>query len=56
MAHGKLTSIETWVAAHVDEDFEMRAWAEDAEVGAARGNGARWKRRHACFAVHGAGA
>jgi chaperone required for assembly of F1-ATPase len=32
VAHGKMTSIEAWVAAHVDEDFEMRAWGEDAEA------------------------
>jgi chaperone required for assembly of F1-ATPase len=32
VAHGALTPAEAWVAAHVDEDFEMRAWGEDAEA------------------------
>ena len=50
VAHGALTLDEAWTAAHVDEDFEMRAWGEDAEAfGAGRGNGARWRRPHACF-------
>jgi chaperone required for assembly of F1-ATPase len=32
VAHGALTPTAAWVAAHVDEDFEMRAWGEDAEA------------------------
>ncbi len=58
VAHGKLTSIEAWVAAHVDEDFEMRAWGEDAE--ALRRRARQWREMEAaarlCQAVHGAGA
>jgi chaperone required for assembly of F1-ATPase len=32
VAHGVLTPTEAWAAAHVDEDFELRAWGEDAEA------------------------
>jgi chaperone required for assembly of F1-ATPase len=32
VAHGEVTLTEAWRAAHVDEDFEMRAWGEDAEA------------------------
>ena len=32
VARGALTPTEAWIAAHVDEDFEMRAWGEDAEA------------------------
>ena len=32
VAHGAHTPAEAWGAAHVDEDFEMRAWGEDAEA------------------------
>jgi chaperone required for assembly of F1-ATPase len=32
VAHGELTAIEAWRAAHVDEDFEMQAWGEDVEL------------------------
>ncbi len=32
VAHGARASAEAWTAAHVDEDFEMRAWGEDAEA------------------------
>src|SRR4029453_5932284 len=32
VAHCELTPAEAWSAAHVDEDFEMRAWGEDAEA------------------------
>jgi chaperone required for assembly of F1-ATPase len=58
VAHGKLTSIEAWVAAHVDENFEMRAWGEDAE--ALRRRARQWREMEAAArlfqAVHGAGA
>jgi len=30
--HGAHTPAEAWTAAHIDEDFEMRAWGEDAEA------------------------
>jgi chaperone required for assembly of F1-ATPase len=32
IAHGEVTLTEAWRAAHVDDDFEMRAWGEDAEA------------------------
>ena len=32
VAHGELTPAEAWAAAHVDEDFEMQAWGEDAQA------------------------
>ena len=32
VARGALTPAEAWVAAPVDEDFEIRAWGEDAEA------------------------
>jgi chaperone required for assembly of F1-ATPase len=32
VVHGEITPTEAWRAAHVDEDFEMRAWGEDAEA------------------------
>ncbi len=32
VTHGAHTPAEAWTAAHVDEDFEMRAWGEDAEA------------------------
>jgi chaperone required for assembly of F1-ATPase len=58
VAHGKLTSIEAWVAAHVDENFEMRAWGGDAE--ALRCRARQWREMEAAArlfqAVHGAGA
>ena len=58
VAHGKLTSIEAWVAAHVDENFEMRTWGEDAE--ALRRRARQWREMEAAArlfqAVHGAGA
>lgn len=30
--HGRLTVDEAWAAAHVDEDFQMAQWGEDAEA------------------------
>jgi chaperone required for assembly of F1-ATPase len=32
VAHGALSPTEAWRAAHVDEDFEIEAWGEDAEA------------------------
>lgn len=32
VACGELTASEAWAAAHVDEDFEMRQWGEDAKT------------------------
>jgi len=56
VARGKLTPIEAWTAAHVDEDFEMRAWGDDAE--ALRRRARQWREMEAAArlfqAVHGA--
>jgi chaperone required for assembly of F1-ATPase len=56
VARGALTPTETWIAAHVDEDFEMRAWGEDAE--ALRRRARQWREMEAAArlfqAVHGA--
>lgn len=58
VAHGELTPTEAWVAAHVDEDFEMRAWGEDAE--ALRRRARQWREMEAAArlfqAVRSAGA
>ncbi|MGE5259514.1 MAG: ATP12 family chaperone protein [Actinomycetota bacterium] len=35
---GKLTPEEAWAAAHVDEDFQISQWGEDAEAKARREN------------------
>jgi chaperone required for assembly of F1-ATPase len=32
LARGRLTVVEAWNAAHVDEDWNMRQWGEDAEA------------------------
>jgi chaperone required for assembly of F1-ATPase len=34
--HGRLTLEETWDAAHLDEDFQIARWGEDAEASARR--------------------
>ncbi|MGH6795907.1 MAG: ATP12 family chaperone protein, partial [Methylocella sp.] len=58
VAHRALTPAEAWIAAHVDEDFEMRAWGEDAE--ALRRRARQWREMEAAArlfqAVYGAGA
>jgi chaperone required for assembly of F1-ATPase len=41
VAHGEVTLTEAWRAAHVDEDFEMRAWGEDAYMSPPRAEMAR---------------
>lgn len=52
------TPAEAWAAAHVDEDFEMHAWGEDAE--ALRRRARQWREMEAAArlfqAVHGTGA
>ena len=40
VARGALTPTAAWSAAHVDEDYEMRAWGEDSEALQRRGQ--RW--------------
>jgi chaperone required for assembly of F1-ATPase len=32
LASGRLTAVEAWNAAHVDEDWNVRQWGEDAEA------------------------
>jgi chaperone required for assembly of F1-ATPase len=58
VAHRAHTPAEAWTAAHVDEDFEMRAWGEDAE--ALRRRARQWREMEAAArlfqAVYGAGA
>ena len=39
-AEGRLTDAEVWQAAHVDEDWQIRQWGEDAEATARRAK--RW--------------
>ncbi|MBV9433829.1 MAG: ATPase [Hyphomicrobiales bacterium] len=36
LANGRLSPDEVWAAAHVDEDFQIEAWGEDAEAAARR--------------------
>jgi chaperone required for assembly of F1-ATPase len=56
VAYGELTPTESWIAAHVDEDFEMQAWGEDAEALQRRAR--QWLEMEAAAhlfqAVHGA--
>jgi chaperone required for assembly of F1-ATPase len=46
---GRLTADEAWRAAHVDEDFQMRAWGEDADAMARRAR--RWREMDAAATV-----
>ena len=41
VAHRRLTAEEAWAAAHVDEDWQIRQWGEDAEAAVRRKNGWR---------------
>lgn len=41
VALGRLTPEEAWKAAHVDEDFQISQWGEDAEAAERRKN--RWR-------------
>ena len=36
LAHGRLSADEAWAAAHVDEDWNVKRWGEDAEAKARR--------------------
>jgi len=49
VAYGGLTPSEAWRAAHVDEDFEMAAWGEDAE--ALQRRASRWREMEAAAAL-----
>jgi chaperone required for assembly of F1-ATPase len=39
-AHGRLSAAASWAAAHVDEDWQIRQWGEDAQATARRAH--RW--------------
>jgi chaperone required for assembly of F1-ATPase len=41
VALGRMTPDEAWQAAHVDEDWQIAQWGEDAEAAARRA--ARWR-------------
>ncbi|MEX1060069.1 MAG: ATPase, partial [Methyloceanibacter sp.] len=41
VALGRMTPEEAWAAAHVDEDWQISQWGEDAEAAARRKN--RWR-------------
>jgi chaperone required for assembly of F1-ATPase len=41
VAGGRMTAEEAWKAAHVDEDWQISQWGEDAEAAARRA--ARWR-------------
>ncbi len=41
VALGRMTPEEAWEAAHVDEDWQISQWGEDAEAAARRKN--RWR-------------
>ncbi|MFN3892861.1 MAG: ATP12 family chaperone protein [Beijerinckiaceae bacterium] len=51
VAEGYLDAAAAWKAAHVDEDFQMRAWGEDAEAMARRAR--RWREMEAAAKVVG---
>ncbi len=40
-AEGHVTTAHAWIAAHVDEDWQIEKWGEDAEAAARRQN--RWR-------------
>jgi chaperone required for assembly of F1-ATPase len=39
-AHGRLDADEAWTAAHLDEDWQIAKWGEDADASARRAR--RW--------------
>lgn len=49
VARGRLTAAEAWRIAHVDEDFQIEKWGEDAEAAARRA--ARWREMEAAASV-----
>ena len=49
VARGRLTAAEAWRIAHVDEDFQIEKWGEDAEATARRA--ARWREMAAAASV-----
>lgn len=51
LSRGLLKAEQAWTAAHVDEDWEISQWGEDAEASARRA--ARWKEMRAAAFVLG---
>lgn len=51
VAHGAMTPAQAWSAAHVDEDFQIRAWGTDEEAEARRAR--RWLDMQAAAMVFG---
>jgi chaperone required for assembly of F1-ATPase len=49
VARKRLTPEQAWAAAHLDEDFQIRAWGEDAEAAARRAK--RWTEMEAAATV-----
>ncbi len=54
VARARLSADEAWRAAHVDEDFQVSRWGEDAEAAARRE--ARWREMAAAALVFAAAA
>ncbi len=50
VAHGELSATDAWRVAHVDEDFEMRAWGEDAQ--ALRRRARQWREMEAAAGLY----
>ena len=53
-AQGRLTAEEAWAAAHVDEDWQISKWGEDAEAQARRER--RWAEMQAASRMLGCSA
>ncbi len=49
VAHGRMTAESAWEAAHVDEDWQIADWGEDAEATARRAR--RWTEMQAAAAL-----
>jgi chaperone required for assembly of F1-ATPase len=50
-ARGRLTAEKAWAAAHIDEDWQIGQWGEDAEAKARRAR--RWAEMHAASRLLG---
>jgi chaperone required for assembly of F1-ATPase len=48
-ARGRLTAAEAWAAAHLDEDWQISRWGEDAE--AMRRRALRWREMEAAALI-----
>jgi len=49
VARGRLTAAEAWRVAHLDEDFQIEKWGEDAEAAGRRER--RWREMEAAANV-----